>query len=41
MDENYDIECDLCETVTVVIVDDMCGSEPEFCPMCGTPIIPQ
>jgi|TARA_B110000858_G_scaffold80415_1_gene93180 hypothetical protein len=41
MDEHYNIECDLCESVTEVIVDSMDGAEPEFCPMCGTPIIAQ
>ncbi len=39
-DTTYTIECSLCESVTTVEVDDLEGSEPEFCPMCGTPIMP-
>jgi hypothetical protein len=41
MDDSYTIDCGLCETITEVIVDSTGGSEPEYCPMCGTPIIPE
>lgn len=37
MDETYDLECAVCETITEVLVRDS-EEEPEYCPMCGTPI---
>lgn len=37
MEETYEIECVVCESVVEVIVHDS-EEEPEYCPMCGTPI---
>lgn len=33
----YDIFCDVCEVSSEVIVDEL-EQQPEFCPMCGTPV---
>jgi len=41
MDEHYDIHCSVCETHSEVIVDGNVGIEPEFCPMCGSPVEPE
>lgn len=38
MDETtYEIECEVCEVVVEVTVYDT-DEQPEYCPMCGTPI---
>lgn len=37
MDETYELECDVCESVVEVIVYDN-SEEPQYCPMCGTAI---
>jgi transcription elongation factor Elf1 len=34
----YDINCDICESSTEVIVDDLIDEKPAYCPMCGSPI---
>jgi len=33
MESEYRIECEECDSITIVLVDD--GGEPEFCPCCG------
>lgn len=37
MDESYELECEVCEHQTEVLVYDS-EEEPSFCPMCGTPL---
>ncbi len=37
MDETYELECEVCGTAVEVTVFDS-EEEPEYCPMCGTPI---
>jgi rRNA maturation endonuclease Nob1 len=37
----FDIVCDVCESTCEVIVDDKVGAPPEFCPMCGSPVLEQ
>ena len=33
VEKEYRIECEECESVTIVLVED--GGVPKFCPMCG------
>ena len=33
MEKEYRVECEECESTTIVLVED--GGEPQFCPMCG------
>ena len=33
MENEYRIECEECESVTIVLVEN--GESPEFCPVCG------
>ena len=33
MEHEYQIECEECDSVTVVLVEN--GEKPEFCPVCG------
>ena len=33
VEKEYRIECEECESVTIVLVED--GGSPKFCPMCG------
>lgn len=35
MDETYEIECDVCDSLVECLVRDS-EEEPEYCPMCGT-----
>lgn len=37
MDETYELECDVCESVVEVLVYES-EEEPQYCPMCGTTI---
>jgi len=37
MEEAYELECDVCESVVEVLVYDS-EEEPQYCPMCGTTI---
>lgn len=37
MEEEYWAECPACDTETQVLVCDS-GEQPQYCPMCGTPI---
>ena len=33
MENEYRIECEECDSVTIVLVED--GEKPQFCPCCG------
>ena len=33
MEKEFRIECENCESVTIVLVED--GEKPKYCPMCG------
>ena len=33
MENEYRIECEECDAVTIILVED--GETPEFCPVCG------
>ncbi len=33
MQNEFRIECEECDALTIVLVED--GEEPEFCPICG------
>jgi len=33
VENEYRIECEECESTTIVLVED--GEQPEFCPVCG------
>jgi len=35
VEEEYRIECEECDALTIVLVDD--GKTPKYCPMCGEP----
>ena len=38
MNEEYELECPLCDTlVELVVIDE--ESLPAFCPMCGTDVV--
>ena len=33
MEKEFRVECENCESVTIVLVED--GEKPKYCPMCG------
>lgn len=35
MEETYELECEVCDSITEVVVYDN-DEEPQYCPMCGS-----
>jgi len=33
MEKEYRVECEECDSVTIILIED--GKNPQFCPMCG------